>query len=463
MSRKLPRLLVLDDDEAWLEQVPLILEDVCEVDGLPTIDQGLAAIESQFYDIILLDLNFANDRRTGLDVFRRIRALDSGPDVIVVSGEVKPARIVEVLNAGVSRFLSKPTTPAEIREAVSGLLVERETRFIALRNRMGTGKGAGVPLIGSSIVMSRLRSEIERVVESGIKDVLLVGETGTGKELVAQAIARQADPSGRFIAVNCGGFTDELIQSELFGHVRGAFTGADRDKVGVFEAASGGFVFLDEIGEMPMHQQARMLRVIQERIVTRLGSLDEKQVNFRTISATNVDLEKAMQTGRFRSDLYYRLAKAVIQIPSLRDRLEDIPELVTYFLESATSAPRKSITPESVRLLQSYSWPGNVRQLQAVIELARSRTKSDVIRDKDICEALPELTELPASRVQEAVLGRYGVQLVSEERRRYERAIILAKGDRAKAANVLGVSRATFFRRAKELGLVKNRILRTSL
>lgn len=460
MTNRLPRLLVLDDDPIWLDQVPMILEGVCDVEGLPTIDQGLAAIESQFYDIILLDLNFDGDSRTGLDVFRRIHALDSGPDVIVISGETKPARIVKVLNAGVSRFISKPAVPNEIRAAVLSVLQERETRFLATKRNVGSGRGSdSTPLVGDSEGMKRLRREVEDVVASGIKDVLLVGETGTGKELVAQAIARLSDPAGRFVAINCGGFTDELIQSELFGHVKGAFTGADRDKVGIFEAASGGFVFLDEIGEMPLHQQARLLRVIQERVVTRVGSIDERRVNFRTISATNVDLEKAMKDGRFRSDLYYRLAKVVIRIPPLRDRLEDVPELVHFFLASNASAPRKSITPESIRLLQAYDWPGNVRHLQAVVELARSRCKTDVIREKDICEVLPEVSELPASKLNRVMLGQYGAHLVANERKRYERAIITARGDRNKAAQILGVSRATFFRRAKELGLVRARIL----
>jgi DNA-binding NtrC family response regulator len=458
MSERLPRLLVLDDDETWLDQVPLILEGVCQVEGFPTIDQGLAAIESQFYDVILLDLNFDNDRRTGLDVFRRIHAVDSGPDVIVISGEVKASRIVEVLNAGVSRFIAKPAHPNEIRSAVASVLEERETRALVAKRKLGRGRD-GIPLVGDSEVMNRLRLEIAQAVESGIKDILLIGETGTGKELVAQAIARQSDPSERFVAINCGGFTDELIQSELFGHVKGAFTGADRDKVGIFESAAGGFVFLDEIGEMPLHHQTRLLRVIQERVVMRVGTVSEKKVNFRTISATNVDLGKAMREGMFRSDLYYRLAKAAIRIPPLRERLEDVPQLTQYFLASNTSSPRKAITPESIKLLQAYDWPGNVRQLQAVVELARSRCKSEVIREKDICEVLPEVAEMPASQLNRSLLGRYGAHLMTNERKRYERAIIATRGDRTKAAQMLGVSRATFFRRAKELGLVRARIL----
>jgi len=386
--------------------------------------------------------------------------MDRSPDVIVISGETNVSRLLEVVNAGVTRFIPKPASLEQIRNAVNEVIEERETRALAFKRRVAE-KSGGVSLIGDSSAMQRLREEIDTAVRGGIKDILVVGESGTGKELVARTIAGLADNSGRFIAINCSAFTQELVQSELFGHVRGAFTGADRDKVGIFEAASGGFVFMDEVGEMALPVQARLLRVIQERTVMRVGSVDEKKVNFRTVSATNVDLHKAMTDGKFRSDLYYRLAKIVIRVPPLRERLDDIPKLVHFFLEAAEGGQKVSITPESIRLLQAYNWPGNVRQLQGVLEVARARAlgRGGVIREKEICEVLPEVSDIPSSRLTKKLVGAYGVSLMLTEKKRYERAIIAAKGDRTKAAEALGVSRATFFRRAKELGLVKTRIL----
>lgn len=226
----------------------------------------------------------------------------------------------------------------------------------------------GVQLIGRSPSMTRIREELAYIVESGAKDILLTGETGTGKEVVARTIATMADPAKRFVPINCGAISDGLAESELFGHVRGAFTGADRDRVSAFEAVGGGFVFLDEIGDMPTHQQSKLLRVLQERKVQRVGSLDERTVSFRCISATNANLKEAISQKRFREDLYYRIAKVELRLPALRERAEDIPELVHYFLGKHQSGDSFSIADSAMSLLQLYAWPGNVRQLQAVVD-----------------------------------------------------------------------------------------------
>jgi transcriptional regulator with PAS, ATPase and Fis domain len=211
--------------------------------------------------------------------------------------------------------------------------------------------------------MQELRANVHEAVQSGAKDILLLGEPGTGKEVVAKLIAQLADPSRRFIPIHCGAISDGIAESELFGHVKGAFTGADKDRASAFEAVGGGFVFFDEIGDMPLHQQAKLLRVIQERKVQRVGSIEERQVSFRSISATNVTLEDAIKEKRFREDLYYRLAKIKISIPALRERLEDIPELVHFFLSQRDTASQFTITDGALSLLKSFHWPGNVRQL----------------------------------------------------------------------------------------------------
>lgn len=446
------RILVLDDDISFLEQMPDILEGLGEVDCFRTIDQGLAAVSARYYDVAILDLNFENDQRTGLDVFRRILALDRGVDVIMITGETDPRRIFEMVNSGVHRFIPKLADVSEIQNQVNAVLEERSIRKRMLTSSLVPGTGA--ELIGQSPAMAKIREQIAHVVESGARDVLIQGETGTGKEVVARYIAAQADRSGRFLPVNCGGLSENLIQSELFGHVRGAFTGADREKKGIFEAAGGGYVFLDEIGDMPLSQQPKLLRALQERMIQRLGEVEERQVNFRTISATHVSLKRAVEEGRFREDLYFRISKEVIEVPALRDRIEDLRELVLHFL--AKQSKKCVITDEAVCLLQSYDWPGNVRQLEGVVESVAVRCDG-VIRPAHVLRALPELAGIGTLQIKKAVVGSYGVQLLNREKQRFQKAILDANGDRTEAARLLGLSRATFFRKLKELGLVQTR------
>lgn len=272
--------------------------------------------------------------------------------------------------------------------------------------------------------------------------------------MVARYIAAQADHSGRFLPVNCGGLSEGLIQSELFGHVRGAFTGADREKKGIFESAGGGYVFLDEIGDMPLSEQPKLLRALQERCIQRVGDVDERPVSFRTISASHVSLKAAVAEGKFREDLYFRISKEVIVVPPLRERIEDIRELTLFFLSKQTK--KCAITDEAINLLQSYSWPGNVRQLESVVESAAIRSDG-LIRPAHVLRVLPELSTMGTLQIKRAVVGSYGVQLINQEKQRFQRAILDANGDRARAAEILGLPRSTFFRKAKELGLVKTR------
>lgn len=453
--KRLGKVLALDDDNSWLSQIPLILEDECEVTSIASIDQGIQAIQTKFYDVILLDMNFENDPRSGIDIFRVIQAADKGADVIVISGETRPERLIQIMNAGVTCFLPKPVTPAKIREAVRNALEQREMRLRAIEMQESC---SGVVLIGKSLPMQNLRAEISKAVSAGIRDILLIGETGTGKEVVAKSIACQFDPSKRFVPIHCGAISDSIAESELFGHVKGAFTGADRDKIGAFEAVGGGYVFLDEIGDMPLNQQAKLLRVLQERKVQRVGSHEEIAVNFRTISATHVNIEDSISKKTFREDLYYRLAKTQIRIPPLRERLEDIPELVNHFLKDSNIKKNLSITNDALELLAAYHWPGNVRQLQSAIERAASKVTGSVIREKDLCQALPQLANIFGNKSTKNLVGRFGASVLGLERDRYERVLLECNGNREIAAEKLGLSRATFFRRLKELGMVKERI-----
>ena len=459
MSTQLPRILAIDDDQDWLNQIPMILDGECIVDGFPTVDQGMQAIQQGDYDIILLDINFDGDSRSGLDLFRRIHAVDRGADVIVISAETNGDRLVAIFNAGATMSVAKPASPDQVREAVRKTLRNREIRFRALHLATSTDPKLGPILIGNSPVMLRLRADILRVVNCKAENILLTGESGTGKEVVAKTIAMQGDRVGRMVVVNCGALSDGLIEAELFGHTKGSFTGAVGERVGAFEAANGGYLFLDEVGEMPLHQQPKLLRVLQERSFQKIGTNHESPVNFRMIAATHVDLDKAVEEKRFREDLKYRIAREIIRIPSLRERLEDIPELVAWYLATVPAHRNKKFTNEAMELLQAYSWPGNVRQLHSVAETLCNRCTENVVREKDVCQAIPEVSTIFASQATKALVGRYGTQLITSEKRRFEKAIIEAHGDRTKAAEILGLSRATFFRKAKDLGLVKARIL----
>jgi DNA-binding NtrC family response regulator len=447
------KILVIDDDISFLEQVPDILAGCGEIDCFATIDQGIAAITAKFYDIAILDLNFENDKRSGLDIFQKILAMDRGVDVLMITAETDPRRIFDLVNSGVHRFLPKPANVAEIRNQVEAILEERGLRHRSLA--LGSDGACHAPvLIGNSRQMLLIREQIERIVGHGIKDVLIQGETGTGKEVLARHIASLADKSKRFFAVNCASLTEGLIQSELFGHVKGAFTGADREKKGIFEAAQGGYVFLDEIGDMPLSQQPKLLRTLQERTIQRVGEVAEKSVSFRTISASHIDLKSAVEKGNFREDLFFRISKEVIVIPPLRERPGDIKELVIYFLSRMKK--KCSITEEALALLQSYPWPGNVRQLEAAVESMAIRCK-EVIRSAQVLSVVPDLASLSSTKIKKAIVGTYGLQLISSERQRFQKAILEANGDRTEAAKILGLPRSTFFRKAKELGLVKSR------
>jgi len=451
---RFPKLLAIDDDPIWLEQIPMIFEDECEVVCAKSIDEGLSVLDSQFFDIILLDLNFDGDDRTGLDVFRKISATDNSADVIVISGETRPDRLVQIMNAGITQFIPKPSSSDRIRNAVRDVIRKRETRFRAFNLAATSAQGKGsVHLIGSSPAMIKLKEEIAFVVSSGAKDILLIGETGTGKEVVARTIASMADPARRFVPIHCGAISDGLAESELFGHVKGAFTGADKERASAFEVVGGGFVFLDEIGEMPLNQQAKLLRVLQERKVQRVGSCEERPVSFRCISATNANLTKAIDEKKFREDLFYRVAKYQIKIPSLKERDEDIPELIHYFLSLNVGKATRGITDEALALLESYSWPGNVRQLQSIVEIMASRCIDGLIREKDVCQVIPEFAAHFTDGRVKTFLGKKGAALIMAEKKQFQIALMQARGNKGEAARLLDISRATFYRRVKELGI----------
>ncbi len=438
-----PQVLAIDDDVTWLGQIPLILEDHATVVGVPTVDEGVALLNGHFFDVIILDLNFEGDERSGSHIFSQITSVANGTNILVISGETNHRRLIEVFNAGVSKFLPKPSSTHEIRRAIQEILDERSRRS-RIKSLIDSDE---ISLVGSSRTIEVVRDQIDKLVEAKAKDILVVGESGTGKEVVTKYIVTQSGAKN-YCPIHCGAISEGLADSELFGHVKGAYTGAVSDRVGAFEAALGGFVFLDEIGEMPLSQQVKLLRVLQERTVRRVGTSAEKSVQFRMIAATNRNLNAMIAKGTFREDLFYRISKEVITLPPLRERKEDIPELVEYFIKLHHSHKNFEITQEALVQLQKHAWPGNVRELSSVVDRLVSRSEG-VVRAADVALVLPELS-------YKQVGGRKRNVLVAE-RERFKQALLAANFDRDKAAEKLGLSRATYFRRAKDLGLVSKR------
>lgn len=453
MSSYRPKVLAVDDDPIWLEQIPIILESVADVKCYETIDQGLMALRENFFDVAILDINFNGDSRTGMDIFKQVSALDREIDTVVISGETEPQRLIDIMNAGITKFLPKPACPDDVLSTVRTLLRRKDLKRRAINKEFDN---SGCNVIGSSVEAQKLREQIHNAVESGVSDILLVGETGVGKEVMAKTIASLSGRSDRFFPINCGAITDSLAESELFGHVKGAFTGAVNNRASAFEIANGGFVFFDEIGEMPLKQQVKLLRVIQERKVQKVGATKAIDVNFKSISATNVNIKEAIEEGSFREDLYYRIAKCVIEIPPLIKRSQDIPEFIQFFLSKSPNSDM-AITDSAMALLCNYRWPGNVRQLEAIVYQVASLSKNGVVKEKEVYQAIPELGTKQSVVLRSGFLGNEGAAFVQREAKKYKEAIISAGGNRSKAAEILNVSRATFFRRAKELGLTKNR------
>ena len=448
-----PRILALDDDLTWLSQIPIIFEDHGYIiDAYSNIDQGLMTIESNFYDVVLLDMNFEGDTRTGLDIFRRISAKDSEVDVIVISGETEARKLIDVMNAGITQFIPKPANAEQIRNAVDQVLKKRELR----RRSIILNQSKESLIIGSSKSIIELKSEIIKAAQSGVRDILVTGESGTGKEVVARAIADLADPSKRFIPVHCAAINDGIAESELFGHVKGAFTSADRDRIGAFEAAQGGFVFLDEIGDMPLTMQSHLLRVLNDRTFYRIGGTQEVQADVRFIAATNKNLQQAIRQGTFREDLYFRLAVIPLTLPPLRERLEDVPSLVHHFLtrrDGIGANTRRTLSPAALEALTRYTWPGNVRELENVLTRALILCPEETIEPEHLSLPAPCPTPTPIGAQDppaELMMFSYHKSMEAYSHKLIEAALQRSGWNQTKAAELLGLQRTYLTRILRE-------------
>ena len=379
-----------------------------------------------------------------MELLERILAEDPGTDVIIMTAHYSTESAVEAVRKGACDYLNKPLDIQKFRQRVETLLSEAEARrktFELDRDLLDAYQFEGI--VGRSPLMLDIFAKVRRVAPH-FRTVLVTGSTGTGKELVARALHRLSPVSaGSFVVCNCSAIVETLLESELFGYVRGAFTGATQDKVGVFEYANGGTVFLDEIGDMPLAAQAKLLRVLQNGEIQRVGSPATRKVDVRVIAATHRDLRKLVKEGKFREDLFYRLSMVEVELPKLADRREDLPLLQRHFLEKFAaqySKPITGITRRAQTRLASYSWPGNVRELENVIGNAAIMVDGPVIDLRD----LPENIRDRNVREMEGSEG----PLVSMEELQYQhlaRVLEHVGGNKAQAAEVLGISRATIY------------------
>jgi DNA-binding NtrC family response regulator len=440
------RLVVIDDDPKNLKFVNFILANAgLEIHTASEPQEGLDLIRRLRPQIVLMDLVMPGVQ--GMELLEKIVEFDPGIDVILMTGYYSTESAVEAVQKGAADYFPKPFSPEKLRQRI-GLIVEeakRRQRSSTLENELLENfQFEGI--IGRSPLMLDLFSKIRRVAPH-FRSVLITGPTGAGKELVAKALHQLSGSGKRFVAVNCSSITESLAESELFGHVKGSFTGAHQDKVGVFEYADGGTAMLDEIGEMPLQMQAKLLRVLQNHEVQRVGSPAVTKVDVRVVAATNRDLHEMSRQGKFREDLYFRLSAVELKVPSLAQRPEDLPLLERHFLQAFASQYNKSVsglTRRAQTVLARYPWPGNIRELQNVIEHACMMTESDVIDVRD----LPERVQNQAA----AADADYEVLMSIDqlERRHAQRVLDHVGGNKVRAAEVLGISRTHLYQLLKE-------------
>ena len=441
-----PVILVVDDEPNVRESFRLVLEDAYEVIDVPDGPRALDAVRASPVDLVLLDIRLPE--MDGIDVLERIKTLDDGIEVILVTAVKTVRTAVAAMKLGAFDYVTKPFDEDEllalVRRALQKRSLEREVTF--LRSELARRHDFD-NIVGEHPEMQKLSRLITQVART-TTTVLITGESGTGKELIARAIHHRGPRRDKpFVPVNPAAIPESLVESELFGHEKGAFTGAHQRKLGRFELAQGGTLFLDEIGLLRPEVQAKLLRVLQEREIERVGGAHAIKIDVRIVAATNLDLKRAVATGAFREDLFYRLNVVPITVPPLRDRLEDLPLLVDHFVRRYNHECNKRIealTPDALAALASYNWPGNVRELQNIIERTVVLVDGALITASD----LPLDLTIPPVRPGAAPAAGPEKRLVdlNEASDRFERVIVQrvleeTRGNISEAARVLGLHR----------------------
>ncbi len=440
-------ILVIDDDKAMRDACYQILaRQGFQVAVAPSAREGLAFLESRSFDVILLDLVMPDI--DGLEALKSIKALDTESEVIIISGYGTIPSAVESIKSGAFHFLSKPFAPDDLRHLVARALEKRRLNLenLALRQELKSKDELG-ELVFQSDAMARVMEMLTRVAATD-STVLITGESGTGKGLVAHKIHQLSRRARRpFITVDCGTLVETLFESELFGHVKGAFTGADANKIGKFELAQHGTLFFDEISNISLEVQAKLLRAVEERKVSKVGSHRVITVDVRLLAATNKDLTQAIKEGTFRGDLYYRLNVVSLHLPPLRERKSDIPLLAQYFLKKYTQRLRKpitGITPAAMEFLIRHEWPGNVRELENTMERLVVLSTGPELKPADLAYA--GLFQRPSPETA-------SLALKDLEREHIRRILERFPANKSEVARVLGIDRKTLREKLKRYNL----------
>ncbi|KAF0243574.1 MAG: two-component system NtrC family response regulator [Planctomycetota bacterium] len=442
------RVLVVDDDK---DNRDIVAENISRwghsVDTAGSGEEAIAKFTSAPSDVVISDIRMG--AASGLDVLKRVRAVTPDAIVILMTGYAGSDTAIDAIKAGAFDYVTKPFKYEEMRRSIEKALELRKLTRQVKPGKQQEAQASLQALIGRSKPMLDIYKMIARAAETP-STVLLQGESGTGKSLIAKAIHSNSPRAGKpFMMVNCSAIAETLLESELFGHKRGSFTGANADRDGMFQAANSGTLFLDEIGDTSPALQSKLLRAIEDGEVKAVGSNDTARVDVRIISASNRDLKEMVAKRTMREDLYYRLNVVTIVVPPLRDRKEDIPLLVEHFVKSCGDRLGKRVTvhPEAMEKLQSHSWPGNIRELGHVIESAVALTGKPILVADDL--------RVAASDKRASVVEDAGPLVTLEEREKeYIRQVLVAtKGNRQAAAQILGIDRKTLYRKCLKYGL----------
>jgi len=465
MSDKTAHILIVDDELSMRELLEMMLvREGYTVSTAETGRQAFQQIESKFFDLILCDIRLGDI--SGLDILRKSRAVSPHTIVIMISAYATAENAVEAMNDGAYDFLPKPFDNRELKHTIAKALDlrtlsdEKKSLDDELKKNLHFGL-----IVGNSPQMQHIYEVIRQIAKTRT-NVLITGESGTGKELIAQALHRQSDRKDKpFIVINCGSIPETLIESEMFGYRKGAFTGANQDKKGLFEAANTGTIFLDEIGELSLPMQVRLLRVVQERAFKPVGSNEEVFVDIRIISATNKKLDEEVIAGRFREDLFYRINVVEIKVPPLRDRKGDLRTLAQHFLDKYSRASGKEITKISayaVDLLQKYNFPGNIRELENLIERSVALSTTNIILPDSLSLSIHKrrwIEGIPNRRfdVSDVESGVSLDAIIEDIERAYiEKAMKFTRGNKNDAADLLGISLRSLRYRCSKLGIEKS-------
>ncbi|MFN3750957.1 MAG: sigma-54-dependent transcriptional regulator [Thiobacillus sp.] len=446
------RILLIDDEAIALTNLTHVLQrEGYAVTACKDGECGLAELKKADFDLVLTDLKMPGI--DGMAVLREVRARYPDVPVIMITGHAALDSAVEAMKAGAYHYLAKPFRLAEAREVVRGALelrrVKRENQDLKLRIEQLQNPHT---LITQDLGMQRLL-ETARQIATSDSSVVIHGESGTGKELLARYLHQNSRRAqGPFVAFNCGALSEDLAASELFGFEKGAFTGAQTRKLGLFEAASGGTLFLDEVAELPPSVQVKLLRVLQEREVLRVGAVEPVKIDVRVLAASNRDLREAVEAGRLRNDLYFRLDVVTLSLPPLRERRDDIPLLAYFLLRKfavTMDRPVDDISPEAMQRLVEYDYPGNVRELSNFIERGVALAQGGTLDVEHLPQHLGKLTV----RVFAPELAAAPATLEAQEKAHILQALKLAGGNRSEAARMLGIDRVSLWRKLKKYGV----------